>query len=127
MLQTDEDALVCDLAETYHIYDWKAYPLRLIATLAAGLRDDSRIKMRLAGCKVRPLFLLSAIMADALNILVWQNTADGHKGRNAPERIARVLLGEENPKKNNAVFDSPEAFERRRKEIVEEIRNERTG
>ena len=95
MLKTDEDALICDLAETYHIYDWQSYPLGLIATLAAGLRDDSRIKMRLAGCRVRPLFFLSA--ADT----------------------------EENG--DTAAFDTPEEFERRRKEIVEELKHERAG
>lgn len=126
-MKTDEDALICDLAETYHIYDWHTYPLKLIATLAVGLRDDSRIKMRLAGSRVRPLILLSAMMVDALHILVWQNTEDGHKGRNAPERIARALLGGGQKMKEHETFDSPEDFERRRKEIVEEINNERAG
>ena len=120
MIRTDEDALTCDLAETYHIYEYRAFPIKLIATLAAGLRDDSRIKMRLAGTHVRPSFLLSAMAVDALNILVWQQTEDGHKGRNAPDRIARDLLGEEiKENKNIAAFDSPEEFERRRKEIIE--------
>ena len=66
-----------------------------------------------------PSFLLSAMAVDALNILVWQQTKDGHKGLNAPERIARILLGEEKEKKNIAAFDSPEDFERRRKEIID--------
>ena len=120
MIRTDEDALTCDLAETYHIYDYRAFPVKLIATLAAGLRDDSRIKMRLAGTHVRPSFLLFAMAVDALNILVWQQTEDGHKGRNAPDRIARHLLGEEmKENKNIATFSTPEEFERRRKEIIE--------
>ena len=120
MIRTDEDALTCDLAETYHIYDYRAFPVKLIATLAAGLRDDSRIKMRLAGTHVRPSFLLSAMAVDALNILVWQQTEDGHKGRNAPDRIARHLLGEEmKENKNIATFSTPEEFERRRKEIID--------
>lgn len=120
MIRTDEDALTCDLAETYHIYEYRAFPIKLIATLAAGLRDDSRIKMRLAGTHVRPSFLLSAMAVDALNILVWQQTEDGHKGRNAPERITRFLLGEEKKEnKNIASFDTPEDFERRRKEIID--------
>lgn len=33
--------------------------------------------------------LLLASVVDALNLLVWQNTDDGHKGRNPPPRIAR--------------------------------------
>lgn len=120
MIRTDEDALTCDLAETYHIYEYRAFPVKLIATLAAGLRDDSRIKMRLAGTHVRPSFLLSAMAVDALNILVWQQTEDGHKGRNAPDRIARHLLGEEmKENKNIATFSTPEEFERRRKEIID--------
>lgn len=34
MLNLSEDALICDFAETYHIYDYRSLPLRLVATLA---------------------------------------------------------------------------------------------
>ncbi|MBO7722484.1 MAG: hypothetical protein J6S27_01735 [Thermoguttaceae bacterium] len=34
MVREDETALICDLAETYHILDWRALPLR---TAAASL------------------------------------------------------------------------------------------
>ncbi len=34
---------MCDLAETYGVLDMDALPARLVATLAAGLREDSRI------------------------------------------------------------------------------------
>lgn len=43
MMNISEDALICDLAETYHIYDMRSLPLRTVATLSAGLREDSRI------------------------------------------------------------------------------------
>ena len=49
MIRFDEDALICDLAETYHIYDYRSLPVKLVATLSAGLRDDSRIKLKAAG------------------------------------------------------------------------------
>ena len=45
MLKKDEEALICDFAETYHIYDYKRLPLTTVAALAVGLRENSRLKM----------------------------------------------------------------------------------
>ena len=45
MIQTDEDALICDLAETYGIFDYRQLPADQVAVFAFGLRDDSRIKL----------------------------------------------------------------------------------
>ena len=41
------DELVCDMAETYHVLDWRAMGLPLAATLAGGLRETSRTCMAL--------------------------------------------------------------------------------
>lgn len=69
MLNIDRDALVCDLAETYHIYDLRALPLITVAALSVGLRDDSRIKMKMLGRKyISPMMLLS-IIADDMQVL----------------------------------------------------------
>ena len=63
MLATDEDALVCDMTEIYHILDIWALPVELLAVLASGLRDNSRIKMKLAGYKyLAPEFMLPQIV-----------------------------------------------------------------
>lgn len=43
MISIDRDALLCDLAETYHIYSMRGLPARTLAVLAFGLRADSRI------------------------------------------------------------------------------------
>lgn len=48
MLSTDREAVICDMAETYGVFDYKTLPVPLLATLACGLRDNSRIKMRIA-------------------------------------------------------------------------------
>jgi len=48
MIHTDEDALICDLAETYHIFNYRELPPSLAATLSVGLKDDSRIKKEVA-------------------------------------------------------------------------------
>ena len=39
MIKQDEDALICDLAETYRIYDYRQLPLLQVAVFAYGLRD----------------------------------------------------------------------------------------
>jgi len=94
MLDLDEDAVICDLAETYHIHDMYQYPCTHIATLAQGLRNDSRIKIKLSGLRISPeLFALGAC-ADAMRTLVWFQTKDGFKGRNRPKSILDALSGE---------------------------------
>lgn len=109
MIVTDEDALICDLAETYGIYDYKSLPARRVGIFAMGLRDDSRIKMKLSGSKVPLNTLLLGAIADASNLSVWQVTKDGAKGRNRPSSILQKLLVNEEPKLEG--FDTPEQFE----------------
>lgn len=127
MMHVDRNALICDMAETYHIYSLESLPPETVAILACGLRAESRIKQKLTGVNVAPDILLLAHAVDALRILVWQRTKDGRKGHNKPQSIADGLLGIEKPKrKKTAVtaFDTPEDFERARREIIERaVRN----
>ena len=67
MIRDDEDALICDFAETYQIYDYRSLPLRLVATLAAGLRENSRVKS--AGANASVTNTLLAIIADQLTAI----------------------------------------------------------
>ena len=95
MLKADRDALLCDLAEVYHIYDMRALPTLTLAALSVGLRDDSRIKMKLAGMTyVSPLILLSAI-ADNLALFRYSMTAK--KGSNPPDLYMDLLSGRRKP------------------------------
>lgn len=109
MIAADEAALRCDFLETYHIPDYRALPARQAALFACGLREDSRIMMRLSGVPVRAETMLLAVIADAVRYLVWQNTEDGHKGRNQPWSIRAVLTG--GSRSDGAGFDSAEDFE----------------
>lgn len=79
MISVDRDALICDMAETYHIYDLRGLPARTLATLAFGLRADSRIKMRLSDQPLRVNTILLAAIADRLGLLVWAQTEDGRR------------------------------------------------
>ena len=104
MIALDEDALICDFAETYHIYDMYKLPVLYVATLAAGLRDNSRIRMKASGLSVEVNTLLLAHIADNTAINVWMKTKDAEKGRNQPKRIVETLTEKINPSKRLKQF-----------------------
>lgn len=116
MTAADEDALVCDFAETYHVYNYRGLPLRYAATLACGLRDNSRIKLKMSGQKLPAEVFLQAGMLDALNLLVWFKTEDARKRRNRPTSILALLRdGPEKPALRG--FDTPDDFTKRWEEL----------
>ena len=127
MIRIDRDALVCDLAETYHILDdMGLLPARQVAVLCAGLRDNSRIKMKINGTNVPYDIILMAQMVDRLNLLLWSKTKDGYKGINRPESIAEALLHPERTKKraNVTAFNTPEEFWQARQAIISRSKGE---
>lgn len=120
MIATDEQALICDLAETYQIYDYKSLPASKVATFSVGLRDNSRIKMKLNGAKASQDILIGSMIADRLGLLVWMMSEDGHKGANKPPQLLDIILGIERTENSDTlVFETPEAFETARKELIE--------
>lgn len=114
MLAADRDALICDMAETYGIFNYRGLPVSLLAVLASGLREDSRIKQKLSGVPVGCDTLLLAMAVDALNLLVWTKTKDSQHKRNQPKSIAQQLLKrpEQRARERFAAFNTPEEFER---------------
>lgn len=119
MMNTDMDALECDLAETYQIYDYKELPLTKVALFSVGLRENSRIKMNKTNYSFETL-LLAGIL-DRLSLMVWQNTKDAMEGKNMPNSILSCLMSIENHQnKNFMTFNSFEEFERMRKQILME-------
>ncbi|MCK4036856.1 DUF5361 domain-containing protein, partial [Streptococcus suis] len=93
MIQTDEDALICDLAETYGIYDYRQLPITQVAVFACGLSEKSRIKKILSGQKEDLDTLLLAGIYDTVRLLFWAKTKDGQAGRNRPNSVAQALEG----------------------------------
>ena len=121
MINLDEDALVCDLAETYQIYDYKQLPLNQVAVFAYGLRDNSRIKQIMSDQIVSLEITLLANIVDRLSISLWLQTKDGQKGVNRPTSIAELLKKnhkEESDERDYLVFDSGEDFENYRKALL---------
>lgn len=121
MIKTDEDALICDLAETYHIYDYKQLPASMVAVFSYGLKDDSRIKMKISGQLVPLETMILAGISDKLSTLVWFQTEDGQKGRNRPSSLISLLSGkdEEKSDKDMVAFDSGEDFENVRQRLIQ--------
>lgn len=118
MIAVDEAALQCDFMETYHVPNYRALPARQAALFACGLRSDSRIRMKLAGAKVRSETLLLALIADAARMCAWLQSTDGVTGKNRPQSIAAKLLPE--GESETAGFDSPEAFDAWRASMIGE-------
>ena len=116
MIAADEDALICDMAETYRVLDFRALPARQAARLACGLRQSSRIMQALSGAPADMETVLLALIADAVRLLVWQNTEDGHKGRNRPQSILGILRGE--AQTTGSGFDTAEDFEAWRSSMI---------
>ena len=94
MINIDEEALICDFAETYHIYDYKSLPLRTVGIFACGLRPDSRIGMRISDSKLTTDQTLLALVADNTRAIAWLNSSDGAKGINRPKLLVEALIGE---------------------------------
>ena len=71
MIRSDENALICDLAETYGVYDSKLLPARRVAIFSSGLREDSRIKRKISGEKISKDLFLRAVIADRLGMICY--------------------------------------------------------
>lgn len=93
MLSAAKPELVCDFAEVYHVYDYRALPCEYAATLAAGLSDDSRTIKKMTGKKADTNTYLLAAIADRLSVIVWQRTKDGAKNKNRPQMFTDILTG----------------------------------
>ena len=79
------------------------------AALAMGLGPNSRIMKKISGTPANADTLLLVMIADALHVLIWQNTKDGVKGRNRPKSIMQTILGGGQDKETES-FDSVEDF-----------------
>lgn len=113
MIEEGEDELICDFAETYNIYDYRSFPIELIATLANGLRSDSRIRMKLSGEKDVNFMTnrLMIMLYDRINWIAWSRSKDGQDGINRPESIYSIVYDSE-PDAEFETFESGDDFMR---------------
>lgn len=122
MINTDEDALICDMAETYGVLEIYELPVTTLATLACGLRADSRIMLKLRGQSIADSTLLLASAVDRLSFLAWAQTEDARRGKNRPNSIVMAML-EPKEKENNIVgYENGDDLLRHMNKLREEAR-----
>ena len=110
MIAADDAALRCDMMETYHIPDYRALPARQAALFACGLRDNSRIKMALAGAPATMEVLLLAGILDGVRWLCWANSQAAQDGAAPPSSVLDAILRKDEPRETVG-FDTPEEFD----------------
>ena len=108
LLTDSEDEIICDLAETYHILNYRELSPDLVATLVIGLPDHSRIKKKIAKKTSTLEQELLALIIDLMAISMWNRS--GRKGPKPPS-IYKVLSKEDTEKDELESFDSPEEYE----------------
>ena len=113
MLRLDRDAVICDLAETYGIFNYQALPVKLLATLVVGLREDSRIVRKISGNKIPREDVLLAAAVDRLSTIAWMLSDNGANGTDRPKSIVEALLGAPDQTSSSDVeaFYTPEDYE----------------
>lgn len=111
MIEAGEDELICDFAETYHVCNYRSMNPTLAATLAAGLGNNSRIKLKMSGLRCDIDTMLMAMAVDRLSYLLWAKTKDGQHNRNKPESIYELLVRNDSRETEVEGFNSSEEFE----------------
>ena len=102
--------MVCDLAETYHLFNYTEFPPSLVGTLVFGLNEDSRVKRKLTGRKITLDQWLLARISDDLRFQSWAMTKDGKHNHNRPQSVLEHLIGTKK-KEEYATFSTFEEFE----------------
>lgn len=101
MLRLYKDDLYCDLMETYGILEPETVAIPKLAVLAWGLRDNARIKMRIAGRRLTTEQTIMAGIYDRLTEWVWAHTDEARNGGTGkPKSILEVLEGSHQEQEN---------------------------
>lgn len=109
MAAADEDALLCDFAQYYHVPDWKRLPLRTAAALAQGLPEGSRMIRKLSGVRADTGSVLLARLCDGVALIAWMLSEDGRRGVRRPKSVLELLLGRPENEETE-LYRSPEDF-----------------
>jgi hypothetical protein len=80
-----------------------------VATLAIGLPENSRVKMKMSGQKLTLEQSLLALLLDDFNLLLWSRQK--HRG-SKPKSIFKDLTEEKKPKDELMTFETADEFDR---------------
>lgn len=98
--------MICDLAETYHVLDYKALKPEMVGRLIAGLRQNSRLHMHYSESTVPQDTLFLAAIIDRLTSIYSAITGDKSTGS-----LVDRLINKPTERMNNVVgYNSIEEF-----------------
>ena len=124
MMALDKNALFCDLVETYGIRDLGSLDVQTTATLAAGLREDARIMRKASGQKHTTDTILLAIIADGISALLFGKGIVEEKPDSILDALTKGPQPKEEEKPTKRKFDTREAFDAARAEILKKYKRE---
>lgn len=111
MIAIDEEALICDLAETYHIFNYRELPVKLLATLSVGLRANSRIKLKINEETTSSEIWLLASIVDRLALISYQLGA-----KEKPTLLTELLS--QKPSETVKTFATGDEFIKEREKLL---------
>lgn len=119
MVALDEDAIICDFAEYYHVLEAGSLPVWKQAVLACGLPRQSRIMKKIANVDIDPDTLLLAAILDQERIANWMHTKDARRKQNFPKSIVEAMSPKAGRGKEEVqAFESGEAFKARYEKLA---------
>lgn len=121
-MANEKSDLICDLAETYGIHDYRKVPVHMLGTFAAGLGHDSRIGMKRRGVKAHADVFILAQLYELIFTIAWRLAG---KDEELPELPIDefIIGGREKAKKELKGYTSANDFKEARKKILKEIKN----
>lgn len=121
MLKHYPDELICDLAETYHILDYKRLPLRRVAVFACGLREESRVMKELNQHPLTLDQMISAARFDQMSQLMYGLSSSKKNTMKRPKSLLDQLTGKNKKQPSGSAFTSGKDFDERRQLLIEQI------
>ena len=114
-----EEEFICDMAETYHVLNWRELPLKTAAILASGLPPESRSRMKLSGQKLTAKDSALLAILDDVRTLAWAFLqVHSDKKIPAPKSVLQQALHQDQQPKALS-FRTPEEFEEQKRRIIE--------
>lgn len=113
------DALTCDFAQYYHLYDLEAIPLTQGAILACGLPPESRTMRKLTNTQYTAEQAVLMGILDSIRSFEYAYVCSHSKKKpQKPRSVFDVASGTEEVSELTA-FDSAEDFEVARQKIIQ--------
>lgn len=120
-----KDALICDFAQYYHIYDLYSMDVQTAAILACGLPPESRTMRQISDQKYDVDTLLRMRILDTLRYIEYAYLSTHSKRKpQKPESIFRLMTNQKDDKDIKA-FQSTQEFEAERERILKDINHGR--